>query len=105
MHRTRLFFCSLTAAMALAATGCAKQEAEIPYSTLKQHIAQGDIREIRMSAIEVHAIPTDSARRAGAPDMWVATPVPNDDLVPLLESKNITYQGIKADDSHVALVL
>ncbi len=105
MHRTRLFFCSLTAALALAAGGCAKQDAEIPYSTLKQHIAQGDIREIRMSATEVHAIPTDSARRAGAPDMWVATPVPNDDLVPLLESKSITYQGIKADDSHVALVL
>ena len=37
--------------------------------------------------------------------MWLATPVPNDELVPLLESKNITYQGIKSDESHVALIL
>ena len=92
---------------ALAATSaCAKkQTAEIPYSTLKQHITRGDVREIRMSATEVQATPTDAARQAGAPDVWLATPVPNDDLVPLLESKNITYQGIKADESHLALIL
>ena len=74
---------------------------EIPYSTLKQHIAKGDVREVRMSATEVRALPTESARQAGAPAMWVATPVPNDEIVPLLESKNITYQGIKSDESHV----
>ena len=37
--------------------------------------------------------------------MWVATPVPNDTIVPLLESKNITYEGIKSDESHIALIL
>ena len=37
--------------------------------------------------------------------MWLATPVGSDNLVPLLEAKGITYQGIKADESHVALIL
>jgi cell division protease FtsH len=90
----------------LAAGSCGtKDTIEIPYSTLKQHIAKGDVREVRISSTEVRAIPTDDARRAGAPDTWVATPVPNDAIVPLLESKNITYQGIKSDESHIALIL
>jgi len=106
MHRIRVFVHLLTIVSALAAGACgAKQTAEIPYSTLKQHIARGNVREIRMSATEVQATPTDSARQAGAPDLWLATPVPNDDLVPLLESRNITYQGIKSDESHIALIL
>ena len=42
---------------------------------------------------------TDRERTAGrCSGMWVATPVPNDEIVPLLESKNITYQGIKSDE-------
>ena len=105
MPRTRLSFCSLIAALALTASGCATSETEIPYSTLKQHIAKGDVREVRMSAVQVQATPTDSARQAGAPELWVATPVPNDDLVPLLEAQHITYEGIKSDESHVALIL
>jgi cell division protease FtsH len=78
---------------------------EIPYSTLKQRIVKGDVREVRMSETEVRAVPTEAARQAGAPAMWIATPIPNDSIVPLLESKSITYQGLKADESHVALVL
>ena len=46
-----------------------------------------------ISATEVRAVPTDTARQAGAPAMWMATPVPNDAIVPLLESKNITLPG------------
>ena len=93
-------------ALALGAAACgSKDTIEIPYSTLKQHIAKGDVREVQISAIEVRALPTDSARQAGAPEMWVATPVPNDAIVPLLESKNITYQGIKSDESHMAVIL
>ena len=105
MFRTRSILAPLILLMMLAA-GCRSTDtAEIPYSTLKQHIAKGDVREVRMSAAEIQAIPTDGARQAGAPVMWLATPVPNDALVPLLESKNITYQGIKSDESHIALVL
>ena len=106
MHWTRLFPASLVFVAALAAGSCGTNDTiEIPYSTLKQHIAKGDVREVRISSTEVRALPTDNARHAGAPEMWVATPVPNDAIVPLLESKNITYQGIKSDESHIALIL
>ena len=92
--------------LALGAASCDTRETvEIPYSTLKQHIVKGDVREVRISATEVQALPTERARQAGAPEMWVATPVPNDAIVPLLESKNITYEGIKSDESHIALIL
>ena len=106
MHRTRVSIFLLTVIAALTVSACGtKETAEIPYSTLKQHITRGEVREIRMSPTEVRATPTDSARRAGAPDLWLATPVPDDDLVPLLESRNITYQGIKSGESHIALIL
>jgi cell division protease FtsH len=107
MNRIRLFFWVATIISSALVTGaCGKNKsAEIPYSTLKQHIIRGDVREVRMSATEVQATPTANARQAGAPDVWLATPVPDDDLVPLLESRNITYQGIKSDESHVALIL
>ncbi len=106
MHRMRVQTASLVLTLALGAASCGTRDTtDIPYSTLKQHIVKGDVREVLISATEVRAIPTDTARQAGAPAMWVATPVPNDAIVPLLESKNITYQGIKSDESHIALIL
>jgi cell division protease FtsH len=99
-------FALLTVLLALGAAGCATRGSEeIPYSILKQHIAKGDVREVRLSTTEIQAVPTEQAQQAGAPTMWVATPVPADDLVPLLESKSIVYGGIKEDTSHVALIL
>jgi cell division protease FtsH len=106
MHWIRTLAAPLVLMLALGAASCgARDTTDIPYSTLKQHIVKGDVREVLISATEVRAIPTDAARQAGAPGMWTATPVPNDAIVPLLESKNITYQGIKADDSNIALIL
>jgi cell division protease FtsH len=106
MHRTSVFVFLFSAFLALSAAACGTSGVqEIPYSTLKQHITNGDVREVKMSATEVQAVPTDAARRAGAPAMWLATPVGSDNLVPLLEAKGITYQGIKTDESHVALFL
>lgn len=102
--RTLLFAVFFVSTLLVAACGNGSAR-EIPYSSLKQHIAKGDVREVRMSTTEVRATPTESARRAGAPEVWVSTPVPNDDLVPLLESQNVTYEGIRADDSHAALML
>ena len=104
MRAIRLFF--LLVLVALSAAACRGAETlEIPYSTLKGHIAKGDVAEVRMSPTEIQATPTDGARQAGAPTLWIATPIPDDTIVPLLESKNITYQGIRSDESHVALVL
>jgi cell division protease FtsH len=104
MRSPRTLIASLVLALGVAA--CASQETvEIPYSTLKQHITKGDVREVRMSATEIRALPSATALQSGAPAMWVATPVPNDTIVPLLESKNIVYEGIKSDESHIALIL
>ncbi len=104
MPRMRALLVSLLLIFTLA--GCRPADTlEIPYSTLKQHIAKGDVKEVRMSSSEVRATPTDSARQAGAPAMWMATPIPNDSIVPLLESKNITYEGIRSDESPLSLVL
>src|SRR5688572_14003741 len=106
MYPIRSYIAGFVIALALGSASCRTADVvEIPYSTLKQHIVKGDIREVQMSATEVRATPTDAARQAGAPALWMATPIPNDAIVPLLESKNITYQGIKNDESHVALVL
>ena len=92
MHWTRTTS-RFVLALALGAASCGTNDTvEIPYSTLKQHITKGDVREVRMSATEVRALPTRARGRSGAPAMWVATPVPNDAIVPLLESKNITYR-------------
>ena len=104
MRFTRTLITSL--ALALGAASCASQDTvEIPYSTLKQHITKGDVREVHMSATEIRALPSAAAQQSGAPAMWVATPVPNDTIVPLLESKHIVYEGIKSDESHIALIL
>jgi cell division protease FtsH len=105
MYSTRVFIPFL-ACMCILVAACGPREAvEIPYSALKQHIHKGDVREVRISSAEIQAIPTDDARRAGAPELWLATPVPDDDLVPLLESRNIIYQGLKPDASHIGLIL
>ncbi len=106
MSKFRILLCfSALIALFAGACGGGRGAEEIPYSTLKHHIAQGDVREVRLSATEVQAVPTEAAEAAGAPPLWTATAVPTDDLVPLLESRSITYGGIREDASHVAVIL
>ncbi|HEY3252843.1 MAG TPA: ATP-dependent zinc metalloprotease FtsH, partial [Polyangiaceae bacterium] len=69
----------------------------VPYSTLKQLIARGDVKDVHFSAIELRAEPTEAARRAGAPSLWLATPVPDGELVRLLDAHGVTYEGIQED--------
>ena len=100
-------FCAvMTVVLALNAAACGSRGTEdIPYSILKQHISKGEVREVRLSATEVQAIPTEQAQAAGAPSAWVATPVATDNLVPLLEAKGITYGGLKEDTSRATMGL
>jgi cell division protease FtsH len=66
----------------------------IPYSQLKARIAAGQVSRVIVGPEAVRALPTDSMRRAGAPELWVATRVLEDDeLIPLLEARGITYEG------------
>ncbi len=83
----------LLAAVLLA--GCARGRHEpIAYSRLKERIAAGQVHELRISGNAVEAVPTDAARRAGAPDSWTASVVPNDpQLIPLLDAHHVVYDG------------
>ena len=66
----------------------------IPYSQLKQRIAVGQVARAIVGPESVRALPTDSMRRAGAPEVWVATRVPEDDeLISLLETRGVVYEG------------
>src|SRR5712691_3525156 len=91
-------------ATSVAACGMRGSE-EIPYSILKKHISNGEVREVHLSPTVVQALPTEQAQQAGAPRTWVATPVPTDNLVPLLEAKGVTYGGLKEDTSPVIMVV
>ncbi len=79
----------------LLGAGCRTvDEHQLAYSALKTHIAAGEVREVRVSSIRIEAVPTDAARRAGAPELWSAVPLPSDaSLVPLLEAHDVIYQG------------
>jgi cell division protease FtsH len=98
-----LYFAAIAALLAVCASCGGRGSEEIAYSTLKQHIAKGEVREVNLSASEIQAVPTEQAQAAGAPPRWVATPVPSDNLVPLLEAKGITYGGLKEEASRVTM--
>src|SRR4051812_47730946 len=98
-----VFYAIIAILLSLTAGCGGRGSEEIPYSTFKQHIARGDVREVRLSASELQAVPTEQAQAAGAPPTWVATPVASDNLVPLLEAKGITYGGIREEASRVTV--
>lgn len=94
--RRALSLLSILAVLALSACTRPTRSTQIAYSALKQRVAAGDVSEMRLSPTMLEAVPTSAAREAGAPDLWVAVPVPADqDLVPLLDAHGVTYQGMK----------
>jgi cell division protease FtsH len=85
---------ALIGALALAGCDRAPEGTELPYSALKQRIAAGEVREVRLSTSRIDAVPTDAARAAGAPQRWQATPVPGDaELLRLMDSKGVIYHA------------
>jgi len=75
--------------------GCARGRHEpIAYSRLKERIAAGQVQELRLSGSAMEAVPTAAARKAGAPDSWTASAVPDDrELIPLLDAHHVVYDG------------
>jgi cell division protease FtsH len=86
--------------MALGLGACSRDSAEIPYSELKQHIQAGEVAAARIAPERIEAEPTDAARAAGAPAIWVAVPIQDDALPALLETNAVTYTGVKADGAN-----
>jgi cell division protease FtsH len=71
-------------------------QTSIPYSELKQRIAAGQITHVVVGPEIIRAMPTDSARAAGAPEAWTSTRVPDDEqFVPLLEEAGVRYEGTR----------
>jgi cell division protease FtsH len=78
------------------AASCRRNEDEqtLAYSQLKRRIAEGQVAEVRFSAGRIQAVPTEEARQAGAPALWIAVPVATDaSLLPLLDERGVTYDG------------
>ena len=66
---------------------------QIPYSEIKNRIAAGQVKHVRVSAQSVAAVPVDSLAERTGVRLWTSVRVEDDELVPLLERQNIPYEG------------
>jgi cell division protease FtsH len=72
---------------------------EIPYSELKERIAAGHVKSVQLGESVIQATPVDSIRNRPADAtpppvrQWSAIRVEDDTLVPLLDERNIPYEG------------
>ncbi|MEA3433605.1 MAG: ATP-dependent zinc metalloprotease FtsH [Campylobacterota bacterium] len=68
------------------------QTKQVKYSEIKKHIEQGTITSVKLTPTTVEAIADDNGRKV----RYVAQNVPTYDkeLIPLLEEKKITYEGV-----------
>ncbi len=74
---------------------CHGGEGTLSYSELKHRIEAGEVASVRVSSQAIEAVPTDEARRAGAPERWRAVPLRDDPtLVALLDARGVDYGGI-----------
>jgi cell division protease FtsH len=67
---------------------------KIPYSDLKNRISARQVEKVRIGATTIEAVATDSIRKAGGPERWRADKVEDEQLVPLLEARNVPYEGM-----------
>jgi cell division protease FtsH len=65
----------------------------VAYSELKNRIAAGQVDSVQLSETTVEAVPVDSIRERTDIQLWTAVRVEDDELVPLLERRNIPYAG------------
>ncbi len=87
-------FLALVAINYLIAGQGAKQ---IAYSEFKEKVRAGQVKEVRLGASVIQAVPTDSIRKADKVQTWsvTRTGVENDDtLIPLLESRGVLTAGL-----------
>jgi cell division protease FtsH len=67
----------------------------VSYSEIKNRISAGQVKEVRIGATAVEAVPVDSISRGDGPDRWraVRPGVEDDGLLPLLEARNVPVSG------------
>ncbi len=67
---------------------------EIPYSELKNRVSSGQVQQVRIGPSAIEAVPLDSLREAGAaPERWRAVRVEDEQLLPLLEARQVEVVG------------
>jgi cell division protease FtsH len=67
---------------------------QITYSQMKKRIAAGDVKKVTISNDMITAQVVDSLVKKGKPDKWTAVRVQGDTgFIPLLERKNINFEG------------
>ncbi|OQX77168.1 MAG: cell division protein FtsH [Epsilonproteobacteria bacterium 4484_65] len=73
-------------------TQSVSQTKQVKYSEIKKQIEQGTITSVKLTPTTVEAIADDNGRKI----RYVAQNVPtyDKDLIPLLEKKKITYEGV-----------
>jgi cell division protease FtsH len=86
--------------MTVGLGACAGDRTEIPYSELKQHIQAGEVASARIASARIEAEPTEAARSAGAPALWVAVPIQDDALPALREAHAVTYTGVDSEGAN-----
>jgi cell division protease FtsH len=69
----------------------------VPYSEIKNRISARQVKEVRIGATVVEAIPDTTISKGDGPDRWRATRPGVEDpaLIQLLEARNIPYTGIE----------
>ncbi|HUP88307.1 MAG TPA: ATP-dependent zinc metalloprotease FtsH, partial [Longimicrobiales bacterium] len=67
---------------------------QIAYSDFKHRVEAGQIKQIVLGQAIIRASVVDSLVKKGGPEVVTTIRVPNDDsLIPLLEAKNVRYEG------------
>ena len=68
------------------------QTKQVKYSEIKKKITEGNIKSVKLTPSSIEAIAENEGRKI----RYVAANVPtyDEDLIPLLEKKNITYEGV-----------
>jgi len=68
----------------------------VSYSEIKNRISNHQVIEVRIGATAIEAIPDTSISKGDGPDRWraVRPGVEDDQLLPLLEARNVRYTGM-----------
>jgi cell division protease FtsH len=68
----------------------------VSYSEIKNRVSANQVKEVRIGATAIEAIPDTSISKGDGPDRWraVRPAVEDDQLIPLLEARNVPYSGM-----------
>jgi cell division protease FtsH len=88
-----VMFLALVAVTQLVNPGRAKK---VNYSEIKNRISANQVQEVRIGPGVIEAIPDTSISKGNGPDRWRADRpgVEDDQLIPLLEARNVPYTGM-----------